>query len=161
MGQKFPVTGAIRVLRQAKIPFEQHLYDYTEKGGTAHSASELGVDEACVIKTLIMEDESRKPLVVLMDGVHEVSTKNLARLVKAKTIVPCKPDVANKHTGYLVGGTSPFGTKKKMPVYMEQGLLDFETVYINGGKRGFLVSIKPQHIIDILKPTMVEVGIQK
>ena len=156
---KFPVTPAIRQLRQAKIDFEQHLYAYEEKGGTAVSSRELGVPEAQVVKTLVMEDDKKKPLIVLMDGVHEVSTKNLARQIGIKTITPCKPDVAQKHSGYQVGGTSPFGVRKQMKVYLEKNILDHERIYINGGKRGFLVSLNPQDLVRVLNPVVVEVGI--
>ena len=156
---KFPVTPAIRQLRQAKIDFEQHLYAYEEKGGTAVSSRELGVPEAQVVKTLVMEDDKKKPLIVLMDGVHEVSTKNLARQIGVKTITPCKPDVAQKHSGYQVGGTSPFGVRKQMKVYLEKNILDHERIYINGGKRGFLVSLNPQDLVRVLNPVVVEVGI--
>ncbi len=156
-----PVTPAIRMLRQHKIPFSVHLYAYEEKGGTAVSSRELGVDEHAVIKTLIMEKETKHPLVILMHGDCEVSTKTLARLLDAKTISPCSPETANKHSGYMVGGTSPFGTKKNMPVYMERSILDLETIYINGGKRGFLVGIKPADAVAILAPTLVDTAIGK
>lgn len=159
MSEKMPVTPAIRVLRQHKINFSAHLYDYEEKGGTTVSARELGVDEHCVIKTLIMEDENKRPLVVLMHGDCEVSTKNLARLLNVKTIAPCAPETANKHSSYLVGGTSPFGTKKVMPIYMESSILELDTIYINGGKRGFLVALKPAEAVAILKPVLVEIAI--
>jgi len=154
---KAPVTAAIRVLRDHKAVFTDHLYAYEEHGGTAVSARELGVDEHAVIKTLIMEDEHKHPLVVLMHGDHEVSTKNLARHIGAKTIAPCAPDVANRHSGYMVGGTSPFGTKKTMPVYLQQSILDLPMIYINGGKRGYLIGILPQVVVDILHPTQVDV----
>jgi len=122
--EKYPVTPAIRVLRQHKVDFSHHPYDYEEHGGTAVSSRELGVDEHCVIKTLIMEDETKRPLIVLMHGDREVSTKNLARLIGVKTITPCSPDVANRHSGYMVGGTSPFGSKKTMPVYVQASILE-------------------------------------
>jgi Cys-tRNA(Pro) deacylase len=154
---KTPVTAAIRVLRQHKAVFSDHPYAYEEKGGTAVSARELGVDEHAVIKTLVMEDEAKRPLIVLMHGDREVSTKNLARHLGVKTISPCAPDVANKHSGYLVGGTSPFGTRKAMPVYMQTSIAALEKIYLNGGKRGYLVGITPQTVIDILKPELVDV----
>ncbi len=154
---KTPVTAAIRVLRQHKAVFSDHPYAYEEKGGTAVSARELGVDEHSVIKTLVMEDEAKRPLIVLMHGDREVSTKNLARHLGVKTISPCAPDVANKHSGYLVGGTSPFGTRKAMPVYMQASIAALEKIYLNGGKRGYLVGITPQTVIDILKPELVDV----
>lgn len=161
MSDKTPVTPAIRVLRQNKVLFTEHLYVYEEKGGTAVSARELGVDEHCVIKTLIMEDERKQPLVVLMHGDCEVSTKNLARILGVKTIAPCSPEVANRHSGYLVGGTSPFGTKKAMPVYMERSILSLDTIYLNGGKRGFLVGMTPAEAERILKPQQLDVAIRK
>jgi Cys-tRNA(Pro) deacylase len=154
---KTPVTAAIRMLRQHKAVFSDHLYAYEEKGGTAVSARELGVDEHAVIKTLVMEDETKRPLIVLMHGDREVSTKNLARHIGVKTISPCVPDIANKHSGYMVGGTSPFGTRKAMPVYMQASIAALEKIYINGGKRGYLVGLAPQTVIDILKPELVEV----
>lgn len=158
MSEKAPVTQAIRVLRQHKINFTEHLYAYEEKGGTAVSARELGVDEHCVIKTLVMEDEKKQPLVVLMHGDCEVSTKNLARFIGCKTITPCAPEVANKHSGYMVGGTSPLGTKKAMPVYMQQSILPLEKIYLNGGKRGFLVGLTPAQLQQALKVILVDVA---
>jgi Cys-tRNA(Pro) deacylase len=158
---KSPVTPAIRFLKQHKVDYSQHLYSYEEKGGTTVSARELGVDEHQVIKTLVMEDEQRKPLIILMHGDQEVSTKELARSVGVKTISPCNPETALKHTGYQVGGTSPFATRKAMPIYIEKTITTLPRIYINGGKRGFLVSLTPQSVIDLLQPTMVEVGIKK
>ncbi len=157
---KTPVTQAVRMLRAEKVEFTDHPYTYEEKGGTAVSAKELNVDEHCVIKTLIMEDESKKPLVVLMYGDMQVSTKELARIIGAKQITPCTPDNANKHSGYLVGGTSPFGTKRQMPVYLEEGIAALDKIYINGGKRGYLVGINPAELIRLLKPVLVKVAIQ-
>ncbi|GGP24520.1 Cys-tRNA(Pro) deacylase [Silvimonas amylolytica] len=159
MSEKAPVTAAIRVLRQHKAVFTEHLYEYEEKGGTAVSARELGVPEHAVVKTLVMEDDDKQPLIVLMHGDCEVSTKNLARLLHKKTIRPCAPDIANKHSGYMVGGTSPFGTRKAMPVYMEKTIMDLDLIYLNGGKRGFLIGIAPQTAHAILKPDLVEVAI--
>lgn len=156
---KIPVTPAIRQLKQAKIDFTPHLYSYEERGGTTVSARELGVEEHVVVKTLVMEDEQRKPLIVLMHGDMEVSTKELARTIGVKTITPCNPETAFKHTGYQVGGTSPFATRKKIPVYMEETVQEVEKIYINGGKRGFLICINPQVVIDLLQPKLVEVGI--
>lgn len=153
---KTPVTAAIRVLRQHKAEYTDHLYDYEERGGTEVSARELGVDEHCVVKTLIMEDEAKHPMVVLMHGDREVSTKNLARHLGVKQIHPCAPDVANRHSGYMVGGTSPFGTKRAMPVYMQESIAALPKIYINGGKRGYLVGIAPQDVIAILKPELVD-----
>ncbi|BDV44477.1 Cys-tRNA(Pro)/Cys-tRNA(Cys) deacylase [Geotalea uraniireducens] len=157
--EKTPVTPAVRMLRAAKAAFTEHLYAYEERGGTAVSARELGVAEHAVIKTLIMEDESRAPLVVLMHGDRQVSTKELARLIDVKSVTPCLPEIALKHSGYLVGGTSPFGTRRAMPVYMEESILDLPLIYLNGGKRGFLVGMDPHEVARILKPTLVQVAI--
>ncbi|AOX99039.1 Cys-tRNA(Pro) deacylase [Jeongeupia sp. USM3] len=159
MAEKTPVTAAVRVLRQHKVVYTEHLYEYEEKGGTTVSARELGVAEHAVIKTLVMEDEAKQPLVVLMHGDCEVSTKNLARLLHKKGIHPCAPDIANKHSGYMVGGTSPFGTRKAMPVYMERSIAGFDKIYLNGGKRGFLVGLAPADVVAILKPTLVDVAL--
>ena len=158
---KFPVTPAIRFLRDRKVSFTEHLYTYVERGGTSVSARELGVDEHAVVKTLVMEDEAGKPLVVLMHGDHEVSTKELARVLGVRGIHPCSLDAANRHTGYLVGGTSPFGTRKPLPAYMERSILDLDRIYINGGKRGFLVGIDPREVERLLGASLVEVGITK
>ncbi|GHD58567.1 Cys-tRNA(Pro) deacylase [Jeongeupia chitinilytica] len=159
MSDKAPVTAAVRVLRQHKVTYTEHLYEYEEKGGTTVSARELGVPEHAVIKTLVMEDEAKQPLVVLMHGDCEVSTKNLARLLHKKGIHPCTPEIANKHSGYMVGGTSPFGTRKSMPVYMERSIADLDKIYLNGGKRGFLVGLAPADAVAILKPTLVDVAL--
>ena len=159
--EKSPVTPAIRLLRENNIAFTGHLYPYEEHGGTAHSAQCLGVDEHGVIKTLIMEDEHKQPLIVLMHGDRKVSTRELARLRGVKTITPCDPAVANKHTGYLVGGTSPFGTRKAMPVYLEASILELPRIYINGGKRGFLVGLAPTEVQRLLQPTLVQVAIEE
>ncbi len=153
---KYPVTAAIRVLRAERVPFEPRLYSYVERGGTAHSAAELGVDEHSVIKTLVMEDEAKRPLVVLMHGDQQVSTKALARHLGVKTIAPCTPDVADRHSGYQVGGTSPFGTRRKMPVYMQKSIVDLEKIYINGGKRGFLVEVDPRDVQRVLDAELVD-----
>jgi len=158
--EKAPVTAAVRSLRTAKTGFSEHLYQYEEKGGTAVSARELGVDEHAVVKTLIMEDERKNPLVVLMHGDCQVSTKELARVIGVKLITPCSPDAANRHTGYLVGGTSPFGTKKVMPVYMEESITSLAKIYLNGGKRGFLVGMAPADVVRLLQPVLVKVGIR-
>ena len=155
-----PVTPAVRALRGAGVPFTEHLYRYEEHGGTRVSARELGVDEHAVVKTLVMEDENRAPLIVLMHGDLEVSTKELARAIGRKRVEPCKPDVANRHSGYLVGGTSPFGTRKAMPVYVERTILDLPRLYINGGARGFLVGLAPADVVRVLNPTPVQVGIR-
>jgi Cys-tRNA(Pro) deacylase len=158
--EKTPVTPAVRALRAAGIAFTDHLYSYEEKGGTAVSSRELGVDEHCVVKTLIMEDEGRNPCIVLMHGDRQVSTKELARIVGVKTIAPCSPETALKHSGYQVGGTSPFGTRKAMPVYMEETIPELPRIYINGGKRGFLVGIDPREVVRLLQPVLVNVGIK-
>lgn len=158
MSDKFPVTPATRLLDGKKITYGKHLYEYEEKGGTKVSSQKLGVDEHIIIKTIVLEDETKKPLIVLMHGDMEISTKNLARFLGVKTIQPCSPETAQKHTGYLVGGTSPFGTKKQLPIFMEKTILDLEKIYINGGKRGFLISLGPKVLVEILKPTLVEVG---
>jgi len=159
--EKTPATAAVRELRANNIAFTDHHYEYEDKGGTAVSARELGVPERAVVKTLVMEDEDGKPLIVLMHGDLKVSTKELARIVRVKTIAPCNPDTANRHSGYAVGGTSPFGTRKKMPVYLEETILELPKIYINGGRRGYLVGIVPQEIVRILSPKLVKVGIKE
>jgi Cys-tRNA(Pro) deacylase len=153
-------TPAIHFLRKHKVAFSEHPYRYEERGGTKVSSRELGVDEHAVIKTLVMEDEHREPLIVLMHGDREVSTKQLARQAGRKTIVPCEPEVAQKHTGYLVGGTSPFGTRKSLPVYLERSVLDLQTVYINGGRRGFLVGLSPRDVARVLQPMLVDSALE-
>jgi Cys-tRNA(Pro) deacylase len=154
-----PETQATKYLRQCGVIYSSHLYEYEEHGGTNVSSSALNVDEHIVIKTLIMEDESAKPLIVLMHGDCKVSTKELARQAGCKKIEPCRPEVANRHTGFLVGGTSPFGTKKKMPVYIERSILDFPLIYINGGRRGYLISISPLELMRLLDPHLVDVAL--
>jgi Cys-tRNA(Pro) deacylase len=149
-------TGATAVLRKHGVTFTEHIYRYEERGGTAVSSRELGVDEHAVIKTLVMEDENKEPLIVLMHGDREVSTKNLARQTGRKTITPCAPDVAQRHTGYMVGGTSPFGTRKALPIYIERSIAGLDRIYINGGRRGFLVSMAPAELIRVLSPTPVD-----
>jgi Cys-tRNA(Pro) deacylase len=154
---KYPVTPAVRVLQAAGIAFAPHLYDYVEKGGTRHSAEALGVDEHAVVKTLVMEDEQKKPLIILMHGDREVATGLLAKAIGAKSVRPCDPTVAQKHTGYQVGGTSPFGTRTpNIPVYAERTLFDLSTLYINGGKRGFLVSLSPDALTTVLNAISVD-----
>ncbi|OOZ37099.1 Cys-tRNA(Pro) deacylase [Solemya velesiana gill symbiont] len=153
--QKHPTTQAVRALRQAKIPFEGFPYTYEEGGGTALFAKLFDVDERQVIKTLIMEDERKQPLIVLMHGDREVSTKALARQIGVKSIQPCNPKDADRYCGYQVGGTSPFGTRKKMPVYCEAGILELEKIYINGGKRGYIISMQSQDMARLLNPTPV------
>lgn len=149
-------TPATQFLRKHKVVFGEHPYDYVEHGGTEESARQLGVDEHSVVKTLVMEDEHAKPLIVLMHGDKTVSTKNLARQTGAKRIEPCKPEVASRHSGYLIGGTSPFGTRKAMPVYAELTLFDLDRIYLNGGRRGYLVSIAPVVLTDLLKAVPVQ-----
>ena len=156
---KTPVTAAVRVLRAHKIDFTDHLYEYEEHGGTAVSARELGVPEHAVIKTLIMEDDAKRPLIVLMHGDLKVSTRELARTIGVKTVSPCNPETANRHSGYVVGGTSPLGTRKEMPVFMEKTILDLDRVYINGGKRGYLVGLAPGDVVHLVNPVLVQVGI--
>lgn len=155
----YPVTPAVRLLREKKVEFEPHLYDYEEHGGTRHSAEELGVEEHTVVKTLVMETEAKKPLIVLMHGDREVSTKNLARHLSVKSVHPCDFAQAQKYTGYLIGGTSPFGTRIHMHVYAERTIFELPKIYINGGKRGFLVSIDPKVLKDVLHAEEVEVAI--
>ena len=140
------------------MPFEPREYDYVEKGGTRHSSAELGVDEHNVIKTLVMADEAGKPLIVLMHGDRQVSTKSLARHLGVKRVEPCTPQAAQRHTGYQVGGTSPFGTRSKMPVYMERSIAALDTVCINGGKRGLLVQMAAADIVKVLSPELVDVA---
>ncbi len=158
--EKTPVTAAVRMLRAEKVPFDDHLYPYEEKGGTAASSRELGIDEHAVIKTLVMEDDRRRALIVLMHGDLQVSTKELARLMGVKQVSPCTAETAQKQSGYLVGGTSPFGTRLPMPVYMEESIASLPRLYINGGKRGYLVSMVPAELIKVLKPQLVTVGIR-
>lgn len=153
----YPITPAIRVLREHKVEFEPHVFEYVEKGGTKHSSEVLGVDEHAVIKTLVFETDRKKPLIVLMHGDAQVSTKSLARFLNAKTIAPAAPERANKLTGYLIGGTSPFGIKTEMPIYAEKTIFDLPRIYINGGKRGFLVEIEPQVVKQVLQIEEVEV----
>jgi Cys-tRNA(Pro) deacylase len=157
--ERTSVTAAMRVLKEHHVSFGEHPYKYQERGGTAVSAKELCVDEYTVVKTLVMEDEAQRPLIVLMHGNREVSTKELARQIGAKKVSPCTPETAHRHTGYMVGGTSPFGTRKKLPVYVEETILHLPKIFINGGRRGFLVSIDPKELLPILKPTVVHVAI--
>lgn len=154
----YPITAAVRFLREKKVEFIPHLYEYVDKGGTAESARQLGVDEHVVVKTLVFETNEKRPLIVLMHGDCQVSAKNLARHIGVKAVEPATPEQANRWTGYLVGGTSPFGTRTPMPVYVERSIFDLDKIYINGGKRGFLVEIVPD-VIDLLDANQVEVGI--
>jgi Cys-tRNA(Pro) deacylase len=153
-------TLATQFLRQHKVAFTEHPYDYVDHGGTSESARQIGVDEHMVIKTLVMEDENTRPLIVLQHGDREVSTKNLARQIDVKKVAPCKPEVAQRHSGYLVGGTSPFGTRKAMPVYVEASVLELPRILINGGKRGYLVGIDPQELVRLLKAVPVSAALE-
>ncbi len=153
-------TPATQFLAEKKIAFGRHPYDYVEHGGSAESARQLGVDEHQVVKTLVMRDEQKKPLIVLMHGDRKVSTKNLSRQTSRKQIEPCTPDEAQRHTGYLVGGTSPFGTRKSLPVYVEGSILELPLIYINGGRRGFLVSIDPRCLPSLLGATAVACALE-
>jgi Cys-tRNA(Pro) deacylase len=144
-----PETPATSYLRQHNVSFTEHLYNYVERGGTAESAKQLGVDEHAVVKTLVMQDHDAKPLIILMHGDRQVSLKNFARQIGAKKVEPCKPEVAQRHTGYQVGGTSPFGTRKLLPVYVERSILSLPSIYINGGHRGFLVQISPSVLTNL------------
>lgn len=156
---KPPVTPAVRQLRAAGLEFTHHLYEYEEHGGTAVSARELGVPEHHVVKTLVMQDDRGKPLLVLMHGDRKVSTKELARQIGARSVTPCTPEAAQKHTGYQVGGTSPFGTRSAMPVYVEETVLGLERIYLNGGKRGYLIGLAPEALPRLLGATPVRVGL--
>ena len=153
-------TPAIHLLRRHDVPFTEHSYRYEARGGTRVSSRALGVDEHAVVKTLVMEDEARAPLMVLMHGDREVSTRELARQSGRTSIRPCAPATAERHTGYLVGGTSPFGTRKPMPVYLERTVLDLERIFINGGRRGFLVALSPHDLVRVLRPTLVDVALE-
>ena len=160
MAQKdYPKTNAIRCLLEHGIEFEVFTYKYEERGGTRVSSRELGVDEHAVIKTLVMETDAGEPLIVLMHGDCEVSTKQLARILGVKSVSPCDPKVANRHSGYMVGGTSPFGTKRAMPIYCEAGILELDTIYINGGARGLLVRINPRDLSKTLEVASVHVAV--
>lgn len=159
MKEKFPATPAIRVLKSQSGPFTLRPYPYEERGGTKVASAVLGVDEHVVVKTLIMEDENREPFIVLMHGDRQVSTKFLARALGVKTVTPCDPKIAEKHTGYKVGGTSPFGTRRQMPVYVEQSILSLPAILINAGSRGLLAEVSPDILVKTLSPTPVNVAI--
>lgn len=152
-------TPATAFLKRNKVAFTEHPYEYEERGGTRASSLKLGVAEHAVVKTLVMEDEDKKPLVVLMHGDREVSTKNLARQIGRKRVEPCRPEVAERHSGYQVGGTSPFGMRKAMPVYVERTILELERIWINGGRRGFLVSIDPRELVRVVGAEAVDVAL--
>ena len=157
--EKFPVTAAIRFLRENEVEFVERSYQYEEGGGTRTSAQALGVDEHFVIKTLVMEDDQKRPLIILMHGDREVSTKALARFIEVKLINPCTPEIALKHTGYMVGGISPFGTKKPFPIYHEETILSLPKIFINAGRRGLLAEMSPLDLVRVLKPTPVRVAV--
>ena len=152
-------TPATQFLADKGVEYTEHEFDYLEHGGTGHSSKMLGVPEHQVVKTLIMENEKAEPLVVLMHGDRKVSTKELARAAGMKRVVPCKPEVATRHSGYLIGGTSPFGIRKRMPVFLEKTVLDLPRIYINGGRRGYLLGMAPSELIRVLSPVVVEVGL--
>jgi Cys-tRNA(Pro) deacylase len=153
------VTAAIRELRKNGVRFTEHEYRYEEHGGTRAAAVQLGVDEHAVVKTLVMEDDRRTPVIVLMHGDREVSTKQLARLIGRKSVQPCEPQVAERHTGYRVGGTSPFGTHKPLPVFVERSILDLDAIYVNGGRRGLLVQIAPAELTRVLGAVPVDAAV--
>ena len=152
-------TPATQFLAAQGVEYTEHEFEYLEHGGTGHSSKMLGVPEHQVVKTLIMENERAEPLVVLMHGDRKVSTKELARAAGVKRIVPCKPEVATRHSGYLIGGTSPFGTRKRMPIFLERSVLDLPRIYINGGRRGYLLGMLPAELVRTLSPVVVEVGL--
>jgi len=152
-------TPAVHFLRRHGVAFDEHPYRYEERGGTRVSARELGIDEHIVAKTLVMQDDEREPLIVLMHGDREVSTKQLARQIGKRSVEPCTPAAAERHTGYMVGGTSPFGTRKQLRVFIERTILELDRVYVNGGRRGFLVSLAPSEIVRVLDATPVDVAI--
>ena len=154
--EKFPVTPAIRFLRENQVDFIEHPYKYEEGGGTETAAKAFGVDEHLVIKTLVMEDDQRIPFIVLMHGDKQVSTKTLARVIDVKSVTPCDPHIALRHTGYMVGGISPFGTKKHLPVYVEETILSLPRIFINAGRRGLLVEMSPADLVKVLKPIPIQ-----
>ena len=158
---KTSATPATTFLDKQGVEYTEHFFEYVEHGGTGASSSALGVPEHDVVKTLVMETESGNPLIVLMHGDRKVSTKELARTAGVKRIFPCKPEVAQRHSGYLIGGTSPFGTRKAMPVYLERSVLQLPTIYINGGRRGYLLGMKPAELVRVLSPVLVDVGLQE
>jgi Cys-tRNA(Pro) deacylase len=158
---KTAATPATAFLAKEGVAFTEHHFDYVEHGGTSHTSHALGVPEHEVVKTLIMEDEKGEPLVVLMHGDRKVSTKELARQAARKRIVPCKPETATRHSGYLIGGTSPFGTRKAMPVYLERSVLELPRIYINGGRRGYLLGMDAAELVRTLDPVLVEVALEE
>jgi Cys-tRNA(Pro) deacylase len=154
-------TPATQFLARHGVEYTEHEFEYLEHGGTAHSSASMGVPEHQVIKTLVMEDEQAQPLIVLMHGDRKVSTKELARQAGVKRIAPCRPEVATRHSGYLIGGTSPFGTRKRMPVYLERSVLELARIYINGGRRGYLLGMEPQVLTRVLSPVLVDVALEE
>jgi Cys-tRNA(Pro) deacylase len=156
--KKFPITAAIRFLRENGVDFIERPYAYEERGGTEASARALGVNEHLLIKTLVMEDDQKRPLIILMHGDNEVSTKSLARILGAKSVTPCSPQIALKHTGYRVGGISPFGTKKRLPIYIEETILNLPRIFINAGRRGLLAEMSPLDLTRALNPISVRVA---
>jgi len=154
-------TPATRLLRERQVSYSEHVYDYIEHGGTGESARQLGVDEHSVVKTLVMQDEAGQPLLVLMHGDRTVSTKNLARQILRKIVEPCRPDVAQRFTGYMIGGTSPFGTRRAMPVYVERSVLALQKIYINGGRRGYLVGVAPDTLTRLLTAVPVDCALKE
>jgi Cys-tRNA(Pro) deacylase len=161
MAKHVSETPATQMLKKHGVSFSEHPYQYEEHGGTAVSARELGVDEHAVVKTLVMQDEAAKPLIVLMHGDCKVSTKNLARQIGCKSVEPCKPEVAQRHSGYMVGGTSPFGCKKAMPVYVEASIMALDKIWINGGRRGYLVGIAPAVLLQVLAVKQVHCALDE
>jgi len=158
-GARVSETPATAFLKRHGVAYTEHVFEYVEHGGTGAGARALGVDERAVVKTLVMEDEAKRPLVVLMHGDRTVSTKNLARQIGVKRVEPCAPEAAQRHSGYQIGGTSPFATRKPMPVYLEQTVLELPRIYINGGRRGYLLGIDPRELVRLLAPKLVEVGL--
>ena len=156
--EKYPITQAVRFLRAKGLKFSAHLYEYVDHGGTEEAARQLGFDEHAVVKTIVFENELHRPLFVLMHGDREVSAQKIGRFLSAKRITPCAPKDVTKHTGYMVGGTSPFGSKRELPVYVEKTILDLPLAYINGGKRGFLVGVDPKQAVQVLSAPIVEVA---
>ena len=161
LSMKSTGTPATALLAERGVQYTEHFYEYVEHGGTAVSSNALAVDEHHVVKTLVMETDKGDPLIVLMHGDRKVSTKELARVAGVKRIFPCRPEAAQRHSGYLVGGTTPFGTRKKMPVYLERSVLDLEMIYINGGRRGYLLGMRPAEIVRVLSPVLVDVALEE
>ena len=158
---KSAATPATAYLAKHGVEYTEHEFEYQEHGGTSHSSAQMGVPEHQVIKTLVMEDDKGQPLIVLMHGDRKVSTKELARQARAKRIAPCKPEVATRHSGYLIGGTSPFGTRKRMPIYLERSVLGLPRIYINGGRRGYLLGMPPAELTRVLSPVLVDVALSE